>query len=81
MQTGETIQLLVALGVGGILTKLADNVFAWIKGRQRIEREAWKERDREAAKRRRLEETLHETRRIAMEHGIALGDLPAWPTH
>jgi hypothetical protein len=81
MTTGDVIALLAALGAGGILSQLIKNVSEWLKGRKRIEREAWNERDREAAKRRRLEEALHATRRVAMEHGLTLDQLPDWPTY
>lgn len=81
MQTGDVIALLAALGIGGILTKLVDNIASWLRGRQRIERAAWDERDAEARKRRQLEEALHATRRAAMEHGVDLRDLPDWPTY
>lgn len=76
MTTGEIIALLAALGMGGVLAKFVEAVIAYFQGRQKEEHNAWAERDKEASQRRALEELLHETRRVALEHGVELKDLP-----
>lgn len=81
METGHIIQLVAALGIGGILKQLIDNVTAWWKGRQQEERDAWAERDKEARARRILEEAMHRTRRIALDHGATEDELGPWPTY
>ncbi len=77
--------LLTALGAGGIITKLLDNVVAWLKGRQAEERDAWAERDKEAKARRLLEEYAHRLRRRLFRLGAREGDgeddVPRWPTY
>lgn len=77
--------LLTALGAGGILKALLDNVWAWLKGRQAEERDAWAERDKEAKGRRVLEEYAHRLRRMLFRLGAREGDgeddVPRWPTY
>lgn len=77
--------LLTALGAGGIITKLIDNVVAWAKGRQAEERDAWTERDREAKARRILEEYAHRLRRrlfrLGAREGDGTDDVPPWPEY
>jgi hypothetical protein len=77
--------LLTAIGAGGILKALLDNVVAWLKGRQTEERDAWAARDREAKARRVLEEYAHTLRRRLFRRGAREGDgeddVPRWPTY
>lgn len=81
MDTGQIISLIAALGVGGILKQLLDNLTAWRKGRQQEERDAWAERDRQAKARRLLEEYAHLLRRQLIEAGVAADDLEPWPQY
>ncbi|MBN0040257.1 hypothetical protein JN535_08780 [Cellulosimicrobium cellulans] len=85
MDTGQIISLVAALGIGGILKQLIDNVAAWRKGRQAEERDAWAERDREAKARRVLEEYAHALRRLLFRLGLREGasddDIPPFPNY
>ncbi len=85
MDTGQIISLVAALGIGGILKQLIDNLVAWFKGRQAEERDAWAERDREAKARRILEEYAHALRRLLFRLGAREGDgdddVPRFPTY
>lgn len=85
MDTGQIISLVAALGIGGILKQLIDNLTAWFKGRQAEERDAWTERDREAKARRILEEYGHGLRRRLFRRGAVEGpgedDVPPWPNY
>lgn len=77
--SGTIISLLAAAGFGGIIVALVNHVADWLKGRKAEERDAWADRDREARARRKLEETLHATRRVAIDAGVAEAALPPWP--
>ena len=80
MDLGEIALLVTALGVGGILTRLVDQLLDRRKGRQAAEQSAWEQRDREATRRRRLQEALHETRTgWHRETGKRFEDMPPWP--
>ena len=86
MDLGEIALLVTALGVGGILTRLVDQLLDRRKGRQAAEQSAWEQRDRamryrdaEARLRRRLEETLQATRHELNRHGVPYEDMPPWP--
>ena len=79
MDLGEIALLVTALGVGGILTRLVDQLLDRRKGRQAAEQSAWEQRDKEARQRRRLEEALHATRYQLRDHGVAYEDMPPWP--
>ncbi|MEV8029279.1 hypothetical protein [Cellulosimicrobium funkei] len=85
MDTGQIISLVAALGIGGILKQLIDNLVAWLKGRQAEERDAWAERDREAKARRILEEYAHALRRLLFRQGLREGagndDIPPFPNY
>ena len=73
------VALLTALGVGSVLTKLVDGIVAWVRGRHDRDQSAHERLDIEIQYRRRVEETLHETRRQLHKHGVAYEDMPAWP--
>jgi len=79
MEVGDIINLAVGLGVGGILTKLVDRLLDRRQGRISEQQSAWEQRDREATRRRKLEEALHETRRCLHEHGVPYRQMPPWP--
>lgn len=79
--SGTVISLLAAAGFGGIIAALIKEIADWFRGRKTEERDAWADRDREAKARRKLEDTLHKTRRIAQDSGVAEADLPAWPDY
>lgn len=80
--SGTIIQLIAAAGFGVIVSELIKQIADWFRGRKAGERDAWADRDREARARRKLEDTLHKTRRLAMDvGGIAEADLPPWPQY
>lgn len=79
--SGTIISLLAAAGFGGIVAALIKEVADWIRGRKADERDAWADRDREARARRKLEDALHATRRVAINAGAAESDLPRWPDY
>lgn len=79
--SGTMIQLLAAAGFGGIIVALINHIADWLRGRKTEERDAWADRDREAKARRKLEECLHATRRVAIDGGVPEADLPAWPDY
>lgn len=77
---GDIAVLLTALGVGGIVTKLAESWMANRKGRHEKEQNAWQQRDTEARHRRILEEALHQHRTCWHRlDGRAYDDMPPWP--
>lgn len=92
MDTGTLVGLVGALGAGGIIAKLLDNVFAWFNGKTGKENNAWAQRDAaweqvakeraradHEAKNRRLLEEYNAVLRIEMKsHGIKPED---WPTY
>ena len=75
----DILELAAVLGLGAILNTLVNAVISWLKGRQTEQRDAWTQRDKEAKARRQLEEMVHETRRVALEHGVKPEELPHWP--
>ena len=79
--SGTIIAFIAAAGFGGIATQLINNLFDWARGRKSEERDAWADRDREARARRKLEDCLHATRRMAMDAGVPEGNLPHWPDY
>lgn len=79
--SGTLISLLAAAGFGGIVAALIKEIAEWVRGRKADERDAWADRDREAKARRKLEDCLHKTRRIALDHGVPEADLPDWPDY
>lgn len=81
MQGPALWTVLTALGAGAILLKIVESVIAWATGRHGREQSAWEQRDREASARRKLEETLHRTRLVAIANGVAEDLLPPWPTY
>lgn len=84
MDAGVIIQFVAALGLGGIITKLIESATSWAKDRRGAEKDAWEQRDDEARARRQLEETLHMTRRIAMDAGVPLAEIDQrapWPEY
>lgn len=84
MDVGQIISLAAALGLGSIITKLIDAASDRAKEKRDSEGTAWEQRDHEARARRKLEETLHKTRRIAMDAGVPVEDLDRkapWPQY
>ncbi|WP_333811089.1 hypothetical protein [Timonella senegalensis] len=81
MEIGSLIQLISALGIGAILTKLFEGIFQWATGRSKREHDAWQQRDTEAKKRRQLEEYCHQLRHDLIDLGLDADDLPPWPTY
>lgn len=79
--SGTIISLLAAAGFGGIIVALIGHIADWLKGRKAEERDAWADRDREARARRKLEDTLHKTRRVALDGGVPESALPPWPDY
>lgn len=68
--------LIAFISAGGVLTfrEAAVGFYKWVTGRQKAERtaiqDAWTERDREAARRREVEEDAHGLRMMLIEHGV-----------
>ena len=79
MDAGQVVQLLVALGAGAILRELVLQVLDWARGRKGEERDAWAYGDQQARRARAAEETLHLTRKVALDAGANPDDLPALP--
>lgn len=80
MDLGEIALLVTALGLGAILRDLMNRVLDRRKGKLEAEQSAWEQRDREASRRRRLQEALHETRTSwHQETGKRFEDMPPWP--
>lgn len=78
---GDIAVLLTALGVGGIVTKMAGSWLDNRRGRHEKEQNAWQQRDAEAMHRRVLEEALHQHRSCwHRQDGRAYGDMPDWPS-
>ena len=76
MNQTSVVLLAAALGSGGILTYLAQELLRWVRGRTGQESSAWIERDKEAKARRILEEYVHDLRRQVHD----CGDTPIdWP--
>lgn len=74
MDLETAIQLLIALGVGGITTKLVEALLDRFKNRDKEERDAFKRLDREAQHRRVLQERFHQHRHeCARDHRAADG--------
>lgn len=80
MELGDIAALATALGVGSIITKLIDRMLDRRHGRLEQEQSAWEQRDAEARQRRRLEETLHDTRQMLAERGVDYDEMPPWPS-
>lgn len=64
MDLETAIQLLIALGVGSITTKLVEALLDRFKNRDKEERDAFKWLDREAHHRRVLQERFHRHRHV-----------------
>ena len=83
MSTDQIIALIMALGGGAALREIVVGVYRWLTGGQARERAALRaamsDLDSEAAYRRRVVEHAHEIRRIAIDHGIHIEDLPPFP--
>lgn len=80
MDFGDILALLAALGVGGILTKTTETLFARYTGKSDREQSAWEQRDWEARYRRRLEEAYQQTRHCwHHETGKPYSEMPPWP--
>lgn len=78
METGMIVAIIGALGLGTILAKLSENIWAWVTGKTAREQTAWAQRDREAKARRQLEEYAS-TLRLRL---ISLGEEPPdWPIY
>lgn len=72
--------LIAFISAGGVLTirEAAVGVYKWVTGRQAAERSAmqtaWSERDEEAVRRRRAEETAHALRMFLIQNGVDIPD-------
>lgn len=74
MDLETAIQLMIALGVGSITTKLVDALVDRFKNRDKEERDAFKRLDRESQYRRVLQERFHHHRHeCARDHRAADG--------
>lgn len=68
--------LIAFISAGGVLTarEAGMGIYKWLTGRQKAERtaiqDAWAERDREAARRREVEEDAHALRVTLIQHNI-----------
>lgn len=81
MQPETIVLVLSAMGVTAIVPMAYRGIVGWVSGRQRREREAWIEADREARARREWEIYAHRLHRAAVQHGIPAHQLPTPPGH
>lgn len=80
----EWIVPVIIAAIGSPLAvKSFDLMVRQLTGREARKRsdidKAWAARDVEARQRRKLAESLHETRLLAREYGVPLDKLPPWP--
>lgn len=80
----EITAILTALGVGGALPTLAKGAISHYTGRAEKERatirSVTRDHDAEATYRRLVAEHASQVRRIAIDHGVPVEQLPPWPT-
>lgn len=81
MDIGTLVAGFTALGLGGILTKLVENLLKRRSGKLAEEQTAWQQRDSEARARRKLEEFAHRQRLLMIARGIPETDQPTWPEY
>lgn len=85
MDVGEVVSIIAALGLGGVGTQLIAARLQKQREKREIEGQAWRERDKEARIRRKLEEYAHELRRRMFRKGYVEGDgpddVPPWPNY